>query len=306
MKASAIDNPLRRRFRPPDATAIRHGLEPGMTVLEVGPGNGRYSVAAARRIGPTGRLYAVDIEPKMIERVQRRAAAVKGTERHAMSYKINTIALSLPMRMGSVNCFLVAVEDGFVLFDAGGSNQRAELQRQLDQAGCRPGNLRLIVLTHGDFDHSGNAAHLRQAFGAPVAMHAGDVGMVERGDMSWNRSTSKLVLKAISLLFGFGRAERFTPDVLLRDGDDLLAYGLDARVIHLPGHSLGSIGILLAGGDLIGGDLLENTKGPALNSIMDDRTAAAASVDKLKGYSIGTVYPGHGQPFLLSTFLVQQ
>lgn len=73
--ANVIDNPLRRRFQPPDETAIRHGLEPGMTVLEVGPGNGRYTVAAARRIGPTGRLYAVDIEPKMVERVQRRAAA---------------------------------------------------------------------------------------------------------------------------------------------------------------------------------------------------------------------------------------
>jgi len=73
--ASLIDNPLRRRFQPPDETAIRHGIEPGMTVLEVGPGNGRYSVAAARRLGPTGRLYAIDIEPKMIQRVQRRAAA---------------------------------------------------------------------------------------------------------------------------------------------------------------------------------------------------------------------------------------
>lgn len=73
--ANVIDNPLRRRFQPPDETAIRHGLEPGMTVLEVGPGNGRYTVAAARRIGPTGRLYAVDIEPKMIERVRRRATA---------------------------------------------------------------------------------------------------------------------------------------------------------------------------------------------------------------------------------------
>ena len=73
--ANVIDNPLRRRFQPPDATAIRHGIEPGMTAQEVEPGNGRYSVAAARRIGPTGRLHAADIEPRMIERVQRRAAA---------------------------------------------------------------------------------------------------------------------------------------------------------------------------------------------------------------------------------------
>jgi ubiquinone/menaquinone biosynthesis C-methylase UbiE len=71
--ASVIDNPLRRRFQPPDETAIRHGIEPGMTVLEVGPGNGRYTLAAARRVGEKGKLVTIDIEPKMIERVERLA-----------------------------------------------------------------------------------------------------------------------------------------------------------------------------------------------------------------------------------------
>lgn len=67
--ANAIDNPLRRKIQPPEQMPIRHGLQPGMTVLEVGPGNGRYTVEAARRVGENGRLIAVDIEPKMIERL---------------------------------------------------------------------------------------------------------------------------------------------------------------------------------------------------------------------------------------------
>jgi ubiquinone/menaquinone biosynthesis C-methylase UbiE len=71
--ANAIDNPLRRRIQPPDETALRHGLEPGMRVLEVGPGNGTYTLAAARRVGDSGKIVTVDIEPKMIERVERRA-----------------------------------------------------------------------------------------------------------------------------------------------------------------------------------------------------------------------------------------
>lgn len=73
--ANLIDNPLRRRFQPPYATAVRHGLEPGMTVLEVGPGNGTYTMGAARRVGPEGRVVTVDIEPKMVERVLLRAQA---------------------------------------------------------------------------------------------------------------------------------------------------------------------------------------------------------------------------------------
>ena len=73
--ANAIDNPLRRRIQPPDETAIRHGIDPGMRVLEVGPGNGTYTLAAARRIGPGGELVTIDIEPKMIERVRRKIVA---------------------------------------------------------------------------------------------------------------------------------------------------------------------------------------------------------------------------------------
>ena len=69
-----IDNPIRRRIQPPDRTAVRHGIVPGMRVLEVGPGNGTYTMAAARRVGEKGRLVTVDIEPRNIERVRARAA----------------------------------------------------------------------------------------------------------------------------------------------------------------------------------------------------------------------------------------
>ncbi|MCU0487204.1 MAG: class I SAM-dependent methyltransferase [Anaerolineales bacterium] len=71
--ANLIDNPLRRKIQPPDEMPLRHGLEPGMRVLEVGPGNGRYTLSAARWLGEAGKLVTVDIEPKMIERVLRRA-----------------------------------------------------------------------------------------------------------------------------------------------------------------------------------------------------------------------------------------
>lgn len=73
--ANLIDNPLRRKLQPPSETAIRHGIKPGMTVLEVGPGNGTYTMAAARRVGDNGRIVTIDIEPKMIERVKGRAQA---------------------------------------------------------------------------------------------------------------------------------------------------------------------------------------------------------------------------------------
>lgn len=73
--ANLIDNPLRRRIQPPEEMAVRHGLEPGMRVLEIGPGNGTYTLGAARRVGPMGQVVAVDIEPRMVERVRSKAEA---------------------------------------------------------------------------------------------------------------------------------------------------------------------------------------------------------------------------------------
>jgi len=68
-----MDNPVRRRLiQSPDAVAERMGLEPGMTVVEVGPGKGSYTFAVARRIAP-GTIYACDIQPAVVKRLKVRA-----------------------------------------------------------------------------------------------------------------------------------------------------------------------------------------------------------------------------------------
>ncbi len=217
--------------------------------------------------------------------------------------KIITINLSLPYKLGSVNCHLVGNGAGHVLIDTGCSNKRAELEKELTSTGCKPGSLKLIILTHGDFDHTGNAAYLRKKFGAKIAMHNSDSGMVERGDMFWNRKKGNILLGIISrILFGFSKKERFKPDLYIDEGYDFSEYGFDAKVLHIPGHSEGSIGILTANGNLFCGDLLENKDKPALNSIMDSLATANTSVEKLKSLKIKTVYPGHGKPFPIGSF----
>ena len=218
--------------------------------------------------------------------------------------EITTIPLPLPYRLGTVNCYLVETDTGFVLIDTGASNKRAELENELASAGCKPGNLDLIVLTHGDFDHTGNAAYLGEKFGTRIAMHKDDSGKAEQGDMFWNRSSGSTLLGLIApILFGFPKSNRFRPDLYVEEGDDFSEYGFDARVLSIPGHSKGSIGILTAGGDLFCGDLLENSDKPATNRIMDDSAACESSVEKLQGLEINTVYPGHGKPFPMDSFI---
>lgn len=215
-----------------------------------------------------------------------------------MRQEIKAISLLLPFRLGRVDCYLVNNDAGYILIDTGSSNSHTYLDKAIERSGCRFGYLKLIILTHGDFDHTGNAAYLRKKYSTKIAMHQDDLGMVEDGNMFWNREKSNMLFKILAPTFSsFGKSERFTPDVYTTDGDDLSEYGFDARVLHLPGHSKGSIGILTAAGDLFCGDLLENVSKPRLNSIMDAPKTANESLDKLDSLSIRTVYPGHGKPF---------
>ena len=77
---------------------------------------------------------------------------------------------------------------------------------------------------------------------------------------------AKAMMGIIGLFHGKGEgAERkppLKPDLILEDGQSLAAWGLDARVIHLPGHTPGSIAFLTAEGDLVAGDVFANRRRP--------------------------------------------
>ena len=87
-----------------------------------------------------------------------------------------------------VNCYLIETEQGFVLIDSGFSRSRSKLDTFLLNKGITPDNqkLKLILLTHGDFDHTGNAKYLKEKFHTITALHNDDIGMVEYGDISWS------------------------------------------------------------------------------------------------------------------------
>lgn len=221
-----------------------------------------------------------------------------------MIQEIRSISLSLRYRFGDVNCYLVRTNTGYVLIDTGASNSRVVLEKELVSMGCRPATLKLVILTHGDFDHTGNAAYLRGKFGTTIAMHRDDSGMAEYGDLFHGRRRRNWLIRTIApMLFGFGKSERFQPDLCVEDGCDLSGHGLDAKIISIPGHSKGSIGVLTVGGDLFCGDLLINNRRPVLNSLVDDPAAASASIQKLESLNVNTVYPGHGKAFAMELFV---
>lgn len=223
-----------------------------------------------------------------------------------------------------VNCYLLKENSKFILFDTGGhlfmdktfSNRREELEKKLDTYGCTPNNLSLIVLTHGDNDHATNAAFLRKKFNTKIAMHSADVELVKNPSLekalensNYNYFLYKIVFRLIKNKLKnltkkiLNEFESFNPDIIVNDGDSLLQYGFHCKVLHLPGHTPGSIGILTEGGDIIVGDTLANIKKPTAAPNAANFELLNKSINKLKTMDIKTVYPGHGTPFNITSIL---
>jgi glyoxylase-like metal-dependent hydrolase (beta-lactamase superfamily II) len=108
-----------------------------------------------------------------------------------------------------------------------------------------------------------------------------------------------LMIKFVGFLMnitGLDDFETFTPDILFENNQSLKKYGLDATVIHTPGHSKGSISAFTLEGDLFCGDIF-NGSIEGVTTIIDDQTSLARSVDQIKRLKVETFYPGHGKPF---------
>jgi protein-L-isoaspartate O-methyltransferase len=73
--AGALEMPGRRFFAGPRRVLHEFGVGPGVTVLEIGPGTGLYSVEASRRVGAARRLICLDVQQEMLQHTRRRVEA---------------------------------------------------------------------------------------------------------------------------------------------------------------------------------------------------------------------------------------
>ncbi len=71
IRSEALQNPRRDQLLQPDRVVAALRLEPGQTVADIGSGPGYFAFRFARVVGPTGRVYGVDIEPHFIAELER-------------------------------------------------------------------------------------------------------------------------------------------------------------------------------------------------------------------------------------------
>jgi len=197
------------------------------------------------------------------------------------------------IQFGIDNCFLVEGDNGAILIDTSRTRNRDKIFNE-----CKDRNIRLIVLTHGHVDHIQNAAALSKSLGAPIAMHRADFRLIKNNmeePLIAHTLLGKIIL-ASTMKFGLEEIEPFEPDIYLSDGDSLEPYGVKATVIGLPGHTQGSLGILLGDSDLFVGDALMNIVAPVKSPIYGDRANMTKSAAKISAFKGITVHFGHGKP----------
>jgi hydroxyacylglutathione hydrolase len=162
----------------------------------------------------------------------------------------------------------------------------------------------LVLLTHGHWDHIASLGFVLEQTGAKVAVHHNDQAWVETGTPPFPPGANSYGRGMIWL------AERIIHpklppvkvDIVLGDdGMSLAEYGIPGKVVHTPGHTQGSVMVLLESGEAFVGDMAMNAwflrRTPGLPILAEDLDMVVESWKKVLPMGIKCVYPAHGRDF---------
>lgn len=198
------------------------------------------------------------------------------------------------------HAYLVDGDEGVTLVDTGLPGRVDVIVDTLAQIGRTPQDLTAVLITHAHADHTGNAAAVRAAAGAPVSMSARDA-RVARGEAPQEDPPLLKHVAPLSVLSRFiPHADPVVVDHELVEGQQA---GLPQEwtVIATPGHTSGHMSFLLdrLGGLLFVGDAaMADRRGRVTRGWMNaGGPAIDASIHKLAQHDFRAAYFGHG-PFL--------
>jgi hydroxyacylglutathione hydrolase len=191
------------------------------------------------------------------------------------------IQKGLTVGLLEVNCYILGDEETkeAVVIDPGGDEDEI-----LDALNHNKFQLKLIIDTHGHFDHVDANQPLKDATGARIAIHEADAQMLAQPS-------------AEAMFFTGNRVRLSQPDILLKEGDVLTFGPYRLRVLHTPGHTPGGISLVLEDhtyvyvGDLLFAGSIGRTDFPG------GSFDALINAVRTKIFPLGdnyTVYPGHG------------
>jgi hydroxyacylglutathione hydrolase len=208
------------------------------------------------------------------------------------------------IKLGLDQCYVVK-DQGVILIDAGAHNKEKQFKKGLAKIGVQPEEIQMVLMTHGHFDHIGGAREIKAITGAKIAIHVSEKEWLEKGLKPMPPGVSawgRFMCQAITIFLPLVKIPAAEVDIVLGNEDLSLAqYGIAGKAIHTPGHSPGSISVLLESGEAFVGDMAMNALplrwGPGLPIFAEDMTTLKNSWQKLLDRGAKTIYPAHGNPF---------
>lgn len=201
----------------------------------------------------------------------------------------------LPVSLGFVKSFIIRGEK-IILVDAGIKGSDEKIIEALGEQGIAPGDISLIIVTHAHADHFGGLRALREFTDAPVAVHKSEADFLKKG-LSAPVVVHGLLFRLFSSFFRPAKIGPVRPDILVDEQLDLRPFGVQGEVIHTPGHTAGSLSVLLSGGEAIVGDLIGGRKdasAASLPAIYTDLPALKASIRAVIKRNPQRIYTAHG------------
>ncbi|WP_346858976.1 MBL fold metallo-hydrolase [uncultured Draconibacterium sp.] len=206
-------------------------------------------------------------------------------------------------RIGYSNSILIANGNNSILVDTGVSGRMKNFRILFREAGLEPEDIKLIVLTHTHYDHTGNLRELVKYTGAKVLVHQNEFGNLKsgftpipHGQGKYSNFISELGRK---LHPTYASPRPFVADIINPDKFDLSAFEIEGEIISTPGHTNGSQSVLI-GKDLIAGDTFLNMRnGRIFPPFANDPKVLLETWESLFQLNIETIYPGHGKRFTI-------
>jgi hydroxyacylglutathione hydrolase len=193
--------------------------------------------------------------------------------------------------------YLVTAGNHTILVDSGIKSIRKQLKNRLDRLGVR--KIDFLVLTHAHFDHAGNAAWIQSTYGAKVIIHKKEAEALASGYADSPRGLlwfTRLLMKLLASRFApKPKSEPCLPDILIEEHLDLRETGMDITVLHTPGHSPGSVSVVVDGEVALTGDAMFGVfPGSVFPPFGTDEQQMVQSWGKLLGTGCNLFIPSHG------------
>ncbi len=202
------------------------------------------------------------------------------------------------INLGEGRVYLIKGQKGYILIDAGSKGKEQILISQLNKLDILPEDIKLIVITHVHYDHVGGLAAVKDMCRCPVAVHTSEVSLLEEAIIVTpspttflGRLLSFLGLKLISVDRSFVPVK---PDILISEELSLNDFGIDGSIHLTPGHSRGSVSVLLKSGEAFIGDLAVNTFLTVFPLFAEDAEEVLSSWEKIIKLGARKISPSHG------------